>query len=65
MNNPSLEYLGLTSLRTITTGLVLINNNTKLCYLDSLKWSKLADELTGGDEFIHSNANNTTYCGEY
>ncbi|XP_067934321.1 epidermal growth factor receptor-like isoform X2 [Watersipora subatra] len=41
MNNTYLEYLGLTSLRTISAGGVMIKNNPRLCYVSLLKWRKL------------------------
>lgn len=63
IDNPSLEYLGLTSLRTITSGLVYIRNNTQMCYLQSLKWKKLQEGLEDTEQFIVGNANQTSFCG--
>ena len=60
ISNPSLESLGLTSLRAITDGLVYIKQNPKLCFLSSLKWKKLQDQESA---FIDGNANQTSYCG--
>lgn len=63
ISNNNLEYLGLTSLKTIPSGHVLINLNEKLCYVHDLNWFKLF-KSTSQNSFQNDNADYTTYCGK-
>lgn len=41
IRTPSLTSLGLRSLRHINDGAVYITGNKKLCYLDTINWSRI------------------------
>ena len=60
-NNNYLEYLGMTSLKAVTAGLVIIKDNPILCYVTSLKWRKLASATA----VLTPNANESQYCSTY
>lgn len=65
ISNSDLEFLGLTSLKKISSGHVLIESNDKLCYVDGLNWKKLHTKgTTKQTEFIRNNADNDRFCSE-
>uniref|UniRef100_A0AAX7VVC5 Receptor protein-tyrosine kinase n=1 Tax=Astatotilapia calliptera TaxID=8154 RepID=A0AAX7VVC5_ASTCA len=47
IQNLQIESLGLRSLRSVSGGLVLIYNNTQLCYTNSLPWQNLLHPTQG------------------
>ncbi|KAF6039827.1 Egfr [Bugula neritina] len=61
--NTHLEYLGLTSLRYVSSStLVIVRYNPKLCYVSSIKWKKLRDGKAVNSGYIVGNANDSVYC---
>lgn len=65
INNKDIEFLGLTSLKKISAGHVIIESNSKLCYLSDLKWTKLYTGSTKQTQFIRLNADNDVDCSKY
>ena len=65
---PDLEEIGLVSLTTIMRGAVRLTKNTRLCYVDTIDWSRIAVGLKESDHHIQENKDETkcvNYCPEY
>ncbi|XP_067930070.1 epidermal growth factor receptor-like isoform X2 [Watersipora subatra] len=62
IGNEDLEFLGFKSLKKLSAGLVIIESNPKLCYLEDLKFSKIFKGTSVQEAFTKFNANNTEYC---
>ena len=60
--NTSLEVLGLTSLKRVENGRIIIARNQRLCYGDDIDWSTLVSD--SGNVIAKNNANKEL-CGEY
>ncbi|KAK9965207.1 hypothetical protein ABG768_004308 [Culter alburnus] len=56
-----IESLGLRSLRSVSGGLVLIHNNSRLCYTSSLPWNSLLHPAQGPN-LIRSNNQDQQTC---
>ena len=62
--NTSLESLGLNSLKSILHGRVLIAENKRLCYVDSINWTSVVGP--GRRTVFRQKANrNRTICGQF
>lgn len=64
---PDLEEIGLVSLTTIMRGAVRLTKNTRLCYVDTIDWSRIAVGLKESDHHIQENKDETkcvNYCPE-
>ena len=64
---PNLEELGLVSLTTIMRGAVRLTKNVRLCYVDTIDWSRIAIGLKKSDHHIQENKDETkcvNYCPE-
>ncbi|XP_045527669.1 insulin-like receptor isoform X1 [Pieris brassicae] len=59
-DNEGLESLGLRSLTRIERGAVRIQNNDRLCYINTIDWSKIV--IDGSNNIIRSNYD-TRLCG--
>jgi hypothetical protein len=46
--NPDLENIGLNHLKTITNGAVIVERNSKLCYVNTVDWSVILNNDTYG-----------------
>uniref|UniRef100_A0A3B4GPT6 Receptor protein-tyrosine kinase n=1 Tax=Pundamilia nyererei TaxID=303518 RepID=A0A3B4GPT6_9CICH len=55
IQNLHIESLGLRSLRSVSGGLVLIYNNTQLCYTNSLPWQNLLHPTQGPHRIVSHN----------
>uniref|UniRef100_A0AAX7UMV6 Receptor protein-tyrosine kinase n=1 Tax=Astatotilapia calliptera TaxID=8154 RepID=A0AAX7UMV6_ASTCA len=55
IQNLQIESLGLRSLRSVSGGLVLIYNNTQLCYTNSLPWQNLLHPTQGPHRIVSHN----------
>ncbi|KAM6951013.1 receptor tyrosine-protein kinase erbB-2 [Aplochiton taeniatus] len=58
-----IRSLGLRSLRSVSGGLVLLHNNSQLCYTDSLSWSSLLHP-THGPHVISNHNQDQALCEE-
>uniref|UniRef100_A0AAR2KZR3 Receptor protein-tyrosine kinase n=1 Tax=Pygocentrus nattereri TaxID=42514 RepID=A0AAR2KZR3_PYGNA len=58
-----IESLGLRSLRSVSGGLVLVHNNSRLCYTSSLPWSSLL-YLSQEPNLISNNNRDPQACGK-
>lgn len=58
-----IESLGLRSLRSVTGGLVLFHNNSRLCYISSLPWSPMLHP-TQAPNLITSGNQDPQTCGK-
>uniref|UniRef100_A0A8C4F6M0 Receptor protein-tyrosine kinase n=1 Tax=Dicentrarchus labrax TaxID=13489 RepID=A0A8C4F6M0_DICLA len=63
IQNLHIQSLGLRSLRSVSGGLVLLHNNSQLCYTSSLPWESLLHP-TQGPHRIVSNNQNPQVCEE-
>ena len=64
---PDLEEIGLVSLTTIMRGAVRLTKNRRLCYVDTIDWSRIALGLKESDHHIQENKDETkcvNYCPE-
>ncbi|XP_076465772.1 LOW QUALITY PROTEIN: putative molluscan insulin-related peptide(s) receptor [Babylonia areolata] len=64
---PDLEEIGLVSLNTIMRGAVRLTKNNKLCYVDTIDWSRIAVGLKESDHHIQENKDETecvNHCPE-
>ena len=64
---PDLEEIGLVSLTTIMRGAVRLTKNNRLCYVDTIDWSRIAVGLKESDHHIQENKDETecaNYCPE-
>ena len=52
---PDLEELGLPGLTHIVRGAVRLEKNAKLCYINTIDWSRLARNVSKEDHFISAN----------
>ncbi|XP_056626778.1 receptor tyrosine-protein kinase erbB-2 [Triplophysa dalaica] len=59
-----IESLGMRSLRSVSGGLVLIHNNTKLCYASSLPWTSLLHPTQGPNLISNNNQDPQTCVSE-
>ncbi|XP_034049278.1 receptor tyrosine-protein kinase erbB-2 [Thalassophryne amazonica] len=57
IQNLHIQSLGLLSLRSVSGGLVLLHNNSQLCYTSSLPWESLLHPSQGPQCIIHNNKN--------
>lgn len=55
VQNLGIRSLGLRSLRSISGGLILLHNNSQLCYTDSLPWSGLLHPTQGPHYIVNHN----------
>ncbi|XP_025076692.1 putative molluscan insulin-related peptide(s) receptor [Pomacea canaliculata] len=65
---PDLEEIGLISLTTIMRGAVRLTKNRRLCYVDTIDWSRIAVGLKTSDHHIQDNKDETkcvNYCPDY
>uniref|UniRef100_A0A8C1QSN5 Receptor protein-tyrosine kinase n=1 Tax=Cyprinus carpio TaxID=7962 RepID=A0A8C1QSN5_CYPCA len=58
-----IESLGLRSLSSVSGGIVLIHNNSRLCYTSSLPWNSLLHP-TQGPNLISNNNQDQQTCGK-
>lgn len=63
VQNLHIQSLGLRSLRSVSGGLVLLHNNSKLCYTESLSWVSLLHPTQGPHYIINNNQDPNT-CGK-
>ncbi|KAK7116268.1 putative molluscan insulin-related peptide(s) receptor [Littorina saxatilis] len=61
---PDLEEIGLVSLTTIMRGAVRLTKNNRLCYVDTIDWSRIAVGLKESDHHIQENKD-ATKCVNY
>jgi len=54
----SLSSLQLRSLKRISSGSVVIQNNENLCYVENIRWSTM-QKLNDQKQFIHKNLNSS------
>ncbi|XP_035000975.1 receptor tyrosine-protein kinase erbB-2 isoform X2 [Hippoglossus stenolepis] len=59
IQNLHIQSLGLRSLRSVSGGLVLLNNNSKLCYTNSLPWGTLLHPTQGPQRILSLNQDAT------
>ncbi|KAG8009179.1 Receptor tyrosine-protein kinase erbB-2, partial [Nibea albiflora] len=64
IQNLHIESLGLRSLRSVSGGLVMLYNNSRLCYTSSLPWDSLLHPTQGPHRIVSSNQN-PQVCGLY
>uniref|UniRef100_A0A8D3BTJ4 Receptor protein-tyrosine kinase n=1 Tax=Scophthalmus maximus TaxID=52904 RepID=A0A8D3BTJ4_SCOMX len=55
LQNLHIQSLGLRSLRSVSGGLVLLHNNSKLCYTNSLPWGSLLHPTQGPHRIVSHN----------
>ncbi|XP_077594825.1 receptor tyrosine-protein kinase erbB-2 [Stigmatopora nigra] len=55
VQNLDIQSLGLRSLRSISGGLILLHNNSQLCYTDSLPWNSLLHPTQGPHYIVNHN----------
>lgn len=55
IQNLHIESLGLRSLRSVSGGLVLLHNNSQLCYTNSLPWETLLHPTQGPHRIVSKN----------
>ncbi|XP_049614465.1 receptor tyrosine-protein kinase erbB-2 isoform X2 [Syngnathus scovelli] len=55
VQNLHIQSLGLRSLRSISGGLILLHNNPRLCYTNSLPWSSLLHPTQGPHYIVNQN----------
>ena len=60
--NTSLEVLGLTSLKRVENGRIIISRNQRLCYGDDIDWSTF---VSNPDNAVAKINANKELCGEY
>lgn len=63
IQNLHIESLGLRSLRSVSGGLVLIYNNTQLCYTNSVPWQNLLHPTQGPHRIVSHNQD-PAVCGK-
>ena len=51
--NPDLEDIGLSHLKTITSGAVRIEKNSMLCYVNTVDWSTILNNETYGKSLFN------------
>nr|KAG5703678.1 hypothetical protein BaRGS_002552 [Batillaria attramentaria] len=64
---PDLEEIGLISLTTIMRGAVRLTKNKRLCYVDTIDWSRIAVGMKESDHHIQENKDArdcVNYCPE-
>ena len=59
--NTSLEVLGLTSLKRVENGRIIITMNKRLCYGDDIEWSTVTNNPTS---VVAKNNANKELCGK-
>ncbi|KAI2658692.1 Receptor tyrosine-protein kinase erbB-2 [Labeo rohita] len=59
-----IESLGLRSLRSVSGGIVLIHNNSRLCYTSSLPWNSLLHPTQGPNLISNNNQDQQTCVSE-
>uniref|UniRef100_A0A673M829 Receptor protein-tyrosine kinase n=1 Tax=Sinocyclocheilus rhinocerous TaxID=307959 RepID=A0A673M829_9TELE len=57
-----IESLGLRSLRSVSGGIVLIYNNSRLCYTSSLPWNSLLHPTQGPNLISNNNQDHDACC---
>ncbi|TKS89840.1 Receptor tyrosine-protein kinase erbB-2 [Collichthys lucidus] len=57
IQNLHIESLGLRSLRSVSGGLVMLYNNSRLCYTSSLPWDSLLHPTQGPHRIVRNNQN--------
>lgn len=62
IQNLHIQSLGLRSLRSVSGGLVLLYNNSQLCYSSSLPWESLLHPTQGPNRIV-SNNQDPQVCG--
>lgn len=55
IQNLQITSLGLRSLRSISGGLVLLHNNSQLCYTSSLPWENIVHPTLGPHRIVSKN----------
>uniref|UniRef100_A0A671YLL2 Receptor protein-tyrosine kinase n=1 Tax=Sparus aurata TaxID=8175 RepID=A0A671YLL2_SPAAU len=55
IQNVHIQSLGLRSLRSVSGGLVLLHNNSQLCYTSSLPWESLLHPTQGPHRIVNNN----------
>lgn len=55
IQNLQITSLGLRSLRSISGGLVLLHNNSQLCYTSSLPWESIVHPTQGPHRIVSKN----------
>lgn len=55
IQNLHIQSLGLRSLRSVSGGLVLLHNNSQLCYTSSLHWESLLHPTQGPHRIVNHN----------
>lgn len=55
-HNADLESLGLTSLKSIAAGNMLINDNPRLCYMENIKWDRILPSAAKVHEMNNQNS---------
>lgn len=55
IQNLQITSLGLRSLRSISGGLVLLHNNSQLCYTSSLPWENIVHPTQGPHRIVSKN----------
>uniref|UniRef100_A0A8C4F0Y4 Receptor protein-tyrosine kinase n=1 Tax=Dicentrarchus labrax TaxID=13489 RepID=A0A8C4F0Y4_DICLA len=56
IQNLHIQSLGLRSLRSVSGGLVLLHNNSQLCYTSSLPWESLLHPTQGPHRILRTNS---------
>lgn len=62
VQNLHIRSLGLRSLRSVSGGLVLLHNNSQLCYTSSLPWDSLLHPTEGPHRIVSHNQD-AQLCG--
>lgn len=64
IQNLHIQSLGLRSLRSVSGGLVLLHNNSELCYTSSLSWESLLHPTQGHHRIVSKNKD-PKVCGRW
>lgn len=64
IQNVHIQSLGLRKLRSVSGGLILLHNNSQLCYTKSLPWNNLLHP-TQGPHYIVSHNRDLELCGRW